>query len=181
MTSAQMLEATRFKMQLSKKRMAALLKISPEWYGKIVSGKKEVSNDVMLRHSVLLMGNLDLDSSPAGGNELKKPVLVHSPGAGKAELMDGPSTREDCEMYFLAIIQAASTSGNPNAFPVIHDRLTKQFPLSEWRNSAGASPPPPGSIVITPEDLAKMKDVVAKEHARALKQTITAAESRPPK
>lgn len=180
MTSAQMLEATRFKMQLTKKRMAALLKISPEWYGKIVSGKEEVSPNVLLRHSFLLMGNVEADSSFTGGHEPGKPVLVHSAGPGKAELVDGPSTREDCERYFLAVIQAASTSGNPNAFPVIHDRLTKQFPLSEWRNSAGASPPP-GSIVITPEDLAKMKDVVAKEHARAIKQTITAAESRPPK
>lgn len=43
-----------------------------------------------------------------------------------------PSSRADCEVYFAELLDEAERSGNPNAFPVIHDRLKKKFPLSEW-------------------------------------------------
>jgi len=30
------------------------------------------------------------------------------------------------------LFDAAESSDNPNAWPVIHDRLKKKFPLEEW-------------------------------------------------
>lgn len=43
-----------------------------------------------------------------------------------------PSARADCELYLAELLDAAERSGNPNAFPVIHDRLKKKFPIAEW-------------------------------------------------
>lgn len=174
MTPAQTLEATRAKLGLNKKQMAARLEISPEWYGMIVSGKRPVTRDVMLRHDDVLRREIEFSSGLADSHQ----AAVRS-GAREPVGYPHPSTRADCQIYFQALIEAAAGSGNPNAFPVIHDRLLKLFPLSEWKGAA--APAPPGSIIITPDDIAKMKDVVAKENARALNKTITAAESRPPK
>lgn len=43
-----------------------------------------------------------------------------------------PSSRVDCEDYFNKLLDAAEESGEPNAFPVIHDRLRKLLPIHEW-------------------------------------------------
>jgi len=33
------------------------------------------------------------------------------------------------------LFDAAELSDNPNAFPALHDRLKKQFPLDEWAST----------------------------------------------
>lgn len=46
-----------------------------------------------------------------------------------------PSSRADCDKYFAALLDAAERSGNPDAFPVLHNRLRREFPLEEWDKS----------------------------------------------
>lgn len=46
-----------------------------------------------------------------------------------------PSTRADVQDYLQQLFEAAEQSGNPNAWPIIHDRLKKRFPLNEWEES----------------------------------------------
>ncbi len=61
-------------------------------------------------------------------NSISDPVVApRYPSADRS-----PSTRADVEEYMKLLIEAASNSGNPNAWPVLHDRLKKRFPLDEW-------------------------------------------------
>lgn len=46
--------------------------------------------------------------------------LTPTPGA--------PSSRADCEKLFADLLDAAERTGNPNAFPVVHDWLRNNFP-----------------------------------------------------
>jgi transcriptional regulator with XRE-family HTH domain len=169
---AEKLALLRRRLRWSQDEMGAFLGVTREWVSRLENGNVKFSELVILKMNQLADAKLDHG-------------VVIPPSVFKVQdfkpKSTGPSMREDCEEYFTKLLFAAERSGNPNAFPVIHDRLQKFFPLSEWTTSPGAAPPPLGSIVITPDDLAQMKKVVAKENARALNQTITAAESRPPK
>lgn len=149
--------------------MGQLLGVGREWVSKLEKSKEKPSEMIRGRLKVLAaeVGLHFYESTATDETPPVKPTLA-SVASGE------PSKKSDCEFYFKALLESAAASGNPNAFPVIHDRLQKLFPLSEWTGGAA----PPGSIVITPDDIAKMKSVVATEHARALKQTIATAESR---
>lgn len=124
-------------------QMAAELRITPEWYSRLSRGKEPISHDIQLRLNDLVRRKKHGATSITGvGHEPPRatfrkngpPPMVASritpaPGA--------PSSRADCEVYFAELLDAAERSGNPNAFPVIHDRMKKQFPINDWEPVKG--------------------------------------------
>lgn len=129
MTTTADLKAARERLGLNKKDMARLLELTPEWYGIIESGKKPISRDTAVRLELLIRNRLEPSSSQSRSEESQA-----SFGVVKSLLKypKEPSDRSDCERYFQQLMDAAEASDNPNVFPVIHDRLQKQFPLHEW-------------------------------------------------
>ena len=120
--------------------MAEELDITPEWYSKILREKQPLSPDMRLRLADLLrrkkLNPASIDESGGG----RPSFLLHKDDgpppmvASRISSAPGaPSTRADCEVYFAELLDAAERSGNPNAFPVIHDRLQKKFELTEWK------------------------------------------------
>jgi len=131
MTTTADLKATRTRLGLNKKDMARRLELTPEWYGMLERGKKPLSKDIRLRLEHLIRHQLEssssisrLEESQASFGVVKS--LLNTPKE--------PSNRGDCERYFQRLLDAAEESDNPNAYPVIYDRLQKKFPLDEWGN-----------------------------------------------
>lgn len=126
------------KLGLKGYQMAEELRITPEWYSKLIRGKEPLSEDIQLRlDDFQRRKKLELSTIyPAGKKGRDFGVNEHGPTpmvASRLSLAPGaPSTRADCEVYFAELLDAAERSGNPNAFPVVHDRLKKKFPITEW-------------------------------------------------
>lgn len=131
--------------------MAKELNITPEWFSKITNEHRKISDNILLRAGDLARRNsIELSSSEVAVLN-KKPVNYRESGSRDSSSLHeespssgsvvasrippearSPSTRADVEHYMKILIEAAENSGNPNAWPVIYDRLKKRFPLDEW-------------------------------------------------
>jgi len=130
-------------LDLTNRQMAVELRVSEFWYSKIVNGHRPASDDLLLRLDDLMRRkNIVVGTSPAITDHLKLggklATVEEAPGdrykavASRLSQQRIPSTRLDCEDYVRQLLDAAEASDNPNAWPVIHDRLLKKFPLVEW-------------------------------------------------
>lgn len=137
---------------LQNQEMARELRISPEWYSKVVNGKRPASIDLVLRLDDLVrrrgieqrlsqfkrerardIGAEDLNLGPKLESHDASDRAVSEGVASRIPQKREPSTRADCERYFQHLMDAADLSDDPNAWPVILHRLKHEFPLEEWR------------------------------------------------
>lgn len=119
--------------------MASQLRVSEHWYSKITNGHRPISDDLMLRlddllrrSGVVLGSTLNSGDKPA--TLVEEPRVTFGRVASRIPLQRSPSTRKDCEDYVQTLLDRAELSDDPNAWPVIHTRLKKQFPLEEWED-----------------------------------------------
>lgn len=136
--------------------MAASIKVTPEWYSRMVNRDVKVSEDIMLRlNDLASRRGLDARLRPSSGGEKggsgQHSVKEIAPSAQSLAVEDAaadnyhfmldrfrrpgrePSTKEECEEYIRFYFEEASRDGDPNNFPAIMKRLKKTFPLDEWR------------------------------------------------
>lgn len=148
------IELVRRRLQLNSQEMAAELRITPEWYSKIVNQKARVSDDLLLRLGDLArrrsieITSTKPDPGPTGQSSVKAaslaaPQLVQEDeGSNYQPVLERgtrtpirhPSTRHDCEAYLQRLLDLAAAHGDPDNFPAIMARLKKQFPLDEWEH-----------------------------------------------
>jgi len=113
--------------------MAEELRITPEWYSKLIRGKEALSEDIQLRLSDLeRRKKTELGTIyPAGGTDRASHVGEDGPPMVASRLSPAPgapSTRADCEVLFADLLDAAARTGNPNAYPFVYDWLFNNFP-----------------------------------------------------
>jgi len=125
-------------MKLNQAAMAERLGITREWYSRLETGGPAVTELLQIK-----IEKLEKENSGHIAPRLKtgaKVGALEEPaddtyGRVASRLPQDqrkPSTRAECEAYFATLMERAEASDNPNAFPVIHDRLRKKFPLDEW-------------------------------------------------
>lgn len=126
--------------------MGTLIGLSREWVSKLERGKEEASERVRLKVDKIERerGIHIIEADFTAAERLKaggKPAAVvqeeqarFGQVASRITQQRAPSTRQDCEDYARQLFDAAELSEDPNAWPVIHDRLKKKFPLDEWES-----------------------------------------------
>ncbi len=118
-----------------------------EWVSRLENQQAEFSDDVCFRiqaleaeaarhGAVMLPHTPHLNSGDSRDPAVEESAANYGQVASRIPQQRTPSTRADCEAYVQRLLDLAEQSDNPNAFPVIHDRLRKKFPLDEWE------PPP---------------------------------------
>jgi hypothetical protein len=139
------IEEAQRQLNFNNRQMAAELHVSEHWYSKVVNHHRPASDDLMLRLDDLLRRrklvsgtrpiepHLKTGGKPAG--VVEEPRGNYRQVASRIPQQRAPSTRQDCEAYAQQLLDAAELSEDPNAWPVIHDRLKKKFPLDEWEES----------------------------------------------
>lgn len=108
---------------------------SPEDYDFIAKYADEIEGADLLLARRPLASSIDYDRLRKGdkGHRAEEgPQDNMGRVASRIPQQRAPSTRQDCEAYVRQLLDAAEMSEDPNAWPVIHDRLKKQFPLAEW-------------------------------------------------
>ncbi|MBA4136749.1 MAG: hypothetical protein C0518_05480 [Opitutus sp.] len=145
---ADRLKRLRATLQLSQDEMAERLGVSRVWLSYLENAQREVNELLQIKIERLekVAGvdsehvnpvdekRLNLGEKARGVEETRSDIY----GVVASRFTDrkSPSTRKDCEDYFTQLMDAADLAENPNAFPVLFERLKRQFPLDEW-------PPPP--------------------------------------
>lgn len=104
----------------TKKGMAAALGISPEWYSRLVRDEGAISADIHLRIDDLLRRS----GMPGAAPEVASSLLEPS-----ASYASGTATRENCEAYFIARVEEAAASGDPNIWPHLWVLLRRNIPV----------------------------------------------------
>lgn len=108
------LETARLRLGVNKKDMAALLRITPEWYSRVINGPGLVSEDLLLR-----LGQVLRDRGLEEGSSVRE-----ESGAAYGR----PAVRSDCETYFRARCDEAQESADPNAWPYMLMLLRQALP-----------------------------------------------------
>lgn len=141
LTPNEQLKLLRNRLGLNQVEMAERLGITREWLSKLETGDRAVSELVQLKLDALAKENsrhaaarLNSGVLPATASE-KNAVLGGEVASRLPPESRSPSTRSDVQAYIQQLLEAAESSGNPNAWPVIHDRLKKRFPLDEWEGA----------------------------------------------
>ena len=135
--------AVRSELKLTQQQLAQALLLSRNYIAQIEMGAREPTVRVVNALEQLVDRQRARSTNhPAREEGLKagdkrhrieEPQLAYSGGvASRIPQRRAPSTRADCEDYFRSLLDAADLGDDPNAFPVIHDRLKKEFPLTEW-------------------------------------------------
>lgn len=128
---------------LTQKQMAGRLFVSQNYVAQIESGRKKAPSAQLLAALESLRRKHDSGNSQsiraglktggkAGTLEEPRDVSYGQVASRIPPDQRKPSTRAECEAYFATLMERAEASGNANAFPVVHDRLKKKFPLDEW-------------------------------------------------
>lgn len=119
--------------------LAAKLLVSRNYISQIEAGLKIPSPRLVAQMERMLTESTTqvsktaaLKSGGRAGAVEEAKVASYGGVASRIPQKRQPSTRQDCEDYFRQLMDRADLSDNPNAFPVIHDRLRKHFPLDEW-------------------------------------------------
>ena len=136
-------KAVRSELNLTQQGLAQMLLLSRNYIAQIEMGAREPTVRVVNALEQLVdQRRAQSTNHPASSEGLKTgdkrnrvdaPSVRYSGGvASRIPQRRAPSTRADCEDYFRSLLDAADLGDDPNAFPVIHDRLKKEFPLTEW-------------------------------------------------
>lgn len=129
---------------LTQEGLAARLFVSQNYIAQIESGRKKAPSAQLLNSLQALRTQVDSGHRQSTGNgALKlgaKTSIVQEPAhnayssASEGLTLDHrrPATREECEAYVLELLNRAAQSKDPNAFPYILRKLSREFPLNEW-------------------------------------------------
>jgi hypothetical protein len=109
------LESARLRLGVNKKQMAALLRITPEWYSRVINTPGAASDDLLLRLDQVLRER-GLESRSSGA--VREDAVPYG----------SPATRSTCEQYFRERCDEAQESGDPNAWPHLLMLLRKAIP-----------------------------------------------------
>lgn len=138
----------RMRLDLDQDGMGRRLGVSREWVSKLERGREEPSELLQIKlQKIEAELHIHKEESRFTPPHLKaghkraavaEDQTAYSGAVASRIPLDKrqPSTRAECEAYFATLMEAAEVSGNPNAWPVIHDRLQKKFPLAEWKEEA---------------------------------------------
>lgn len=125
---------------ITQAELATKLLLSRNYISQIEASLKSPSDRVLAQmENMLTQATSTVSKKPRVEMPPQWTVEEHGPQPMVASRLSptpgAPSTRADCEALFADLLDAAERSGNPNAFPVIHDRLKKKFPLAEWEEN----------------------------------------------
>jgi transcriptional regulator with XRE-family HTH domain len=120
---------------LNQDEFASKIGRSREWISKLETGAEGVSAEVALKLQAFAR------EIGASQSEVNEPSLSYAAPRNPRDALVAlneslrtaqPWSRSDCENYMQCYLDAAAASGDPNAFPYIGKRLTKEFPIDDW-------------------------------------------------